>query len=454
MKHTRKWLGILSLSLLASSVLAAVSPDEAAKLGSSLTPLGGEKAGNADGSIPAWNGGLASGAAKVDAGGFLSDPYASDKPLFTITAQNLEQYRGKLSAGQQALFKRYPDYSMRIYPSHRSAAVPPAIAAAAKTSALKTSLLDSGNGMQNFGESRYYAFPIPKNGLEVIWNHLTRYRGGSIKRASIQATPQVDGSYTLVRMEDEVAFPERLADLDAQRAENTLLFYKSKITEPARLAGTVTLVHDTIDQVKEPREAWIYNAGQRRVRRAPQVAYDGPRTSADGLQTSDNFDMFSGAPDRYDWKLVGKQEMYIPYNNFHIASPQVKYADILRAGHINPELPRYELHRVWVVDATLKPGQRNIYAKRRFYLDEDSWQIAASDLYDGRGQLWRAGEAYLLQNYQAQVPFYAFEALYDLIAGRYIVVGMANEEKNWMQYGVPVKASDYGTAALRNDGVR
>ncbi|HBZ93715.1 MAG TPA: DUF1329 domain-containing protein, partial [Pseudomonas sp.] len=170
--------------------------------------------------------------------------------------------------------------------------------------------------------------------------------------------------------------------------------------------------------------------------------------------TTDNFDMFSGAPDRYDWKLVGKREAFIPYNNYRLASPQVKYSDILKAGHINQDLARYELHRVWEIEATLKSGERNIYAKRRFYVDEDSWQIALSEHYDGRGQMWRVGEALLFQQYDKKVPVYALEALYDVIAGRYIAIGMANEEKTAVQYGTKASAKDFTPAALRNAGVR
>ncbi|WP_282343718.1 DUF1329 domain-containing protein [Pseudomonas sp. PS02288] len=455
MHTTRKILGALALSLLAGSVMAAVAPDQVAKLGTSLTPLGGEKAGNADGSIPEWTGGLPTNAAPISNNGFVGDPYAGEKALFTITAQNAEQYKDKLSAGQLAMFKRYPEtYKMMVYTTHRSAAVPDAIYAAAKLSAQKTGLVEGGNGLTNFTESRYYAFPIPQNGLEAIWNHITRYRGGNLQRTIVQATPQTNGSFTLVQFEDEVAMPDNMPDLDPAKAANALLFFKQRVTAPARLAGNVLLVHDSLDQVKEPRMAWIYNAGQRRVRRAPQVSYDGPGTAADGLRTSDNFDMFNGAPNRYDWKLIGKQEMYIPYNNYRLASPELKYADILKAGHINQDLARYELHRVWVVEATLKSGERNIYAKRRFYLDEDSWQIAASELYDGRGQLWRVGEAQMYQQYDKQVPVYAFESLYDIIAGRYLSIGMNNEEKSAIRYGTKASANDFTPAALRNAGVR
>ena len=452
---TTKLITALALSLLAGSVLAAVAPEEAAKLGNSLTPLGAEKAGNADGSIPEWTGGLTKGAASVLSGGFLGDPFASEQPLFTITAQNLEQYRDKLSEGQVAMFKRYPEtYRMAVYPSHRSAALPADIYAAAAKSAVNTSLIEGGNGLKGFADSRYYAFPIPQNGLEVVWNHITRYRGGNLRRSTVQAAPQANGDFTLVHFEDEVAFPGMTKGLDAKKAENALLFFKQRVTAPARLAGNVLLVHDSLDQIAEPRMAWLYNAGQRRVRRAPQVAYDGPGTASDGLRTSDNFDMFNGAPDRYDWKLVGKRELFIPYNNYRLALPSVKYADILKAGHINQDLTRYELHRVWEVEATLKSGERNIYAKRRFYVDEDSWQIALSEHYDGRGQLWRVGEAMLLQHYAQKIPVYALEALYDVIAGRYVAVGMANEEKMSIQYGTQASAKDFTPAALRNAGVR
>ncbi|QKE65022.1 DUF1329 domain-containing protein [Aquipseudomonas campi] len=455
MKTTMQLISTLTLSLLASGVFAAVSPEEAAKLGSSLTPLGAEQAGNADGSIPAWTGGLSKDAAAVDANGFLGDPFAGEQPLFTITAQNLQQYQDKLNEGQLAMFKRYPQsYKMPVYPSHRTATVPPEVAAAAKRSALNTTLVEGGNGLQNFADSRYYAFPIPQNGLEVVWNHITRYRGGNLQRNIVQATPQTNGDYTLVHFDDVVAFPSMMPDLPAKKAENALLFFKQRVTAPSRLAGNVLLVHDSLDQIKEPRMAWIYNAGQRRVRRAPQVAYDGPGTAADGLRTSDNFDMYNGAPDRYDWKLIGKRELYIPYNNFKLASPEVKYADIIQAGHTNQDLARYELHRVWEVEATLRAGERNIYAKRRFFIDEDSWQIVASEHYDGRGQLWRIGQAMAVQNFHVQTPGYAFEALYDIVVGRYVAIGMANEEKHSVEYGAHASAKDFTPAALRNAGVR
>jgi len=444
--------GVLGLSLLATSVMAAVPAAEADKLGKSLTPMGAEMAGNADGSIPAWKP-LAKNAGTVDSKGFLSNPYASEKPLFTITAQNVDQYKDKLAPGQYAMFKRYPEtYKMPVYPSHRGSTVPDEVFAAIKKNATNTKLVSGGNGLENFETA--IPFPIPKSGVEVIWNHITRYRGGSVTRLVAQATPQPNGSFSLVYFQDQFVFRDKMKDYDPANPGNILFYYKQKVLAPARLAGGVLLVHETLDQVKEPRSAWVYNAGQRRVRRAPQVSYDGPGTAADGLRTSDNLDMFNGAPDRYDWKLEGKKEMYIASDSYKLDDPKLKYSDIIKAGHINQDLARYELRRVWHVVATLKEGQRHIYAKRDIYIDEDTWQAAVVDHYDGRGQLWRVAEAHAEDYYDKQVPWYALEALYDLQSGRYLALGMKNEEKSSYDFGFTATTSDFTPAALRQDGIR
>ncbi|CAI8927450.1 DUF1329 domain-containing protein [Pseudomonas koreensis] len=444
--------GVLGLSLLATSVMAAVPAAEADKLGKSLTPMGAEMAGNADGSIPAWKP-LAKNAGTVDSKGFLSDPFGSEKPLFTITAQNVEQYKDKLAPGQYAMFKRYPDtFKIPVYPSHRGSTVPDDVFAAIKKNATTTNLVAGGNGLENFDTA--VPFPIPKSGLEVIWNHITRYRGGSVTRLVTQATPQTNGSFSLVYFQDQFVFRDKMKDYDPANPGNILFYFKQKVTAPARLAGTVLLVHETLDQVKEPRKAWVYATGQRRVRQAPQVSYDGPGTAADGLRTSDNLDMYNGAPDRYDWKLEGKKEMYIASNSYKIDSPTLKYADIIKAGHINQDLTRYELRRVWHVVATLKPGQRHIYAKRDFYIDEDTWQAAVIDHYDGRGQLWRVAEAHAEDYYDKQVPWYALEALYDLQSGRYLALGMKNEEKSAYDFGFSATKSEFQPGNLGQDGIR
>ena len=439
--------------LFAGVAQASVTEQQAAELGKSLTPIGAEMAGNAAGTIPAWTGGLAKDAAPLVKDSFMGNPYADDQPLFVITAANHEQYLDQLAPGQVAMFKRYPDsFRMPVYQSRRSVALPQEIYDAAAHNARNSRLVEGGNGVT--GYQLAHAFPIPSSGVEVVWNHVTRYRGGSIQRVVVQATPQTNGSFTLVRFIEEYVLPEYLTDFSSSTNENILYYFKQQVTDPGRLAGNVLLVHETVDQVKTPRMAWIYNAGQRRVRRAPQVSYDGPGTAADGMRTSDNLDMFNGAPDRYDWKLVGKRELLIPYNSYQLASPELKYNDIVQAGHINPEHTRYELHRVWEVEATVKDGQRHIYAKRHVFIDEDSWQAAHIDHYDARDTLWRVAEAHALHRYNNQVASYAAETLYDLIAGRYLVMGLNNEERADYNYAYRTSANDFTPAALRQAGVR
>jgi hypothetical protein len=225
------------------------------------------------------------------------------------------------------------------------------------------------------------------------------------------------------------------------------------VVAPARLAGSILLVHETLNQVAEPREAWTYNPGQRRVRRAPNVAYDNPGTASDGMRTSDQFDMFNGAPDRYDWKLVGKKEIYVPYNSYKLHSGDVKYDQILSPLHINQDLARYELHRVWVVEATLKPGTSHIYKRRTLYFDEDSWQILLVDQYDNRDQLWRVSEGHSINYYDVPCFWTTLEVHYDLQAGRYLAIGLDNESRMY-DFTIKRTAGDYTPDALRREGMR
>lgn len=442
----------IALAFAASSASAAVSQAEADKLGKELTPIGAEKAGNG-GAIPAWDGGITKAPAGHKFGDKPTNPFPDDKVQFTITAKNYKEYADKLTDGQKAMFERYPDtYFMPVYQTRRTAAYPEDIYQVSKANAVNTTLVEGGNGLGNFREG--VAFPIPQNGLEAIWNHIVRYRGGSVKRTTVQVTPQTNGDFAPVRLQDEFTFATKLKDFDPEKHSNILFYFKQDVISPARMAGNVLLVHETINQVKEPREAWLYNAGTRRVRKAPQVSYDGPGTAADGLRTSDNLDMYNGAPDRYDWKLIGKQEIYIPYNSYKLKDTSLKYKDIVRAGHINQEYTRYELHRVWKVEATVKKGQRHIYSKRVFYLDEDTWQATEIDHYDGRGELWRVAESHNLMYYDHQVPWYAIETLYDLNSGRYLALGLDNEEASSYDFGFERSSSDYTTNALRRSGVR
>ena len=445
----------IALTLASSGALAAVSAQEAAKLGDSLTPFGAEKAGNAAGTIPAWTGGLTQAPAGYKGSGqHHLDPFAADKPLFTITKANLDQYKANLTAGQIALFNAYPQsFQMPVYESRRSGSAPQWVYDNTVKNATSAKLLDGGNGFSDaYGG---IPFPIPQNGVEALWNHIARYRGTYIVRRASEVAVQRNGSYSLVTSQQEALF--RYYNQNGSYADlNNLLFYYLSFTKtPARLAGGAVLVHEMLDQVKEPRQAWGYNSGQRRVRRAPNLAYDTPIAAADGLRTADDTDMYNGSPDRYDWKLVGKKEVYIPYNNYRVTSPSVKYDDLLQVGHLNPQHTRYELHRVWEVEGTLKKGARHIYSKRTLFLDEDSWGAAVVDQYDGRGELWRVSMAYLKNFYELPTTWSALDVFHDLQARRYHVQNLDNEESSTIDFSQAVPEDSYfKPSALRRRGTR
>jgi hypothetical protein len=443
----------LAASISIPQAVAKTTAEQAASLGGDvLTPMGAERAGNADGSIPAWTGGLKELPAGYKPGERLVDPFAADKPLYTINASNYEQYAEQLSPGQIALIKRYPDtFYMSVYPTRRSVALPDSEYVLIKEGATETDMVEGGNGLLNFKAN--VPFPIPSVGLEVIWNHITRYRTPlSFQRRYTQIPVQVNGNFSPVLFEEEGLFANRVPD---NPYPNRLFVFLQRILAPARLEGDVLLVHENIDQITEPRSAWLYNAGQRRVRRAPNIAYDGPGTASDGLRTADDLDLFNGAPDRYDWKLIGKRELYIPYNSYKLLDGDLKYKDIINPGHMNPEYTRYEKHRVWVVDSTLKPGARHIYARRTFYVDEDSWQIGIIDHYDGRGELWKVKEGHPISHYQVKVPWLATTSLHDLISSRYVVIGLDNEEKGYTyDFEFKTRFENFTPQALRRAGRR
>jgi hypothetical protein len=453
----KKALGFAVAALMAAAPSwSAVTAQEAERLGADLTPMGGEKAGNADGTIPEWTGGIKSpadaGAANFHPGDFHPDPYAADKPLFTITPANMAQYAASLTEGQKKLLQAYPDYKMIVYPTHRSAAYPQRIYDATKRIATTANLAPGGNGVIGAGEG--VPFPIPKQGVEVFWNHILRYRAETIQHSYSQAPMTAGGGYTLVHLKEDSLIQYALPGMTDAKLNNIIVYFLQETTQPARLAGEILLVQETLDQSKDSRKAWVYNPGQRRVRRAPNVAFDNPGTNSDNLRTSDQLDMYNGSPERYDWKLVGKKEMFVAYNAYKLHSNSLKYTDILKKNHINQDLARYELHRVWVVDSTLKPGTSHVYSRRTLYVDEDSWQILAVDCYDGRGQLYRVQEGHALNYYDVPNLWTTLELVMDLSNGRYLAMGLQNEESKSNDFTAKRVPADYQPSSLQMRGVR
>ena len=444
----------LTFALYGGVASAKVSVADAAKLDNELTPVGAVRAGNPDGSIPAWTGGITALPAGYNKGDHHADPFGNDQVLYTITGANYKEYVANLSPGQVKLFETYPDtYKMPVYPTRRSASYPDSVYAATKSNALNAELLQGGNGIQN--ATMGIPFPIPQNGLEAIWNHTLRFRGDAVTRFGGQAAVTEGGAYTIIGFEEQLMIKYSEAGLTpAQLMDENILFkFKQSVTKPSRLAGTALLVHETVDQVKNPRQAWTYNTGQRRVRRAPNVAYDTPGSATDGLRTTDDYDMYNGSPNRYNWELKGKQELYVAYNSYKLHSDQLTYDDILKSHHINPDLTRFEKHRVWVVEANLKDEFRHVYVKRVFYIDEDSWQVLVADSYDDRGGLYRVALAYGLNYYEVPSPWSTLEVYHDLNSRRYLATGLDNEEEMY-DFSVELSDREFTPQALRREGKR
>ncbi|CRM48967.1 DUF1329 domain-containing protein [Pseudomonas sp. 58 R 3] len=452
-----KVASLLSMAMMLGTVAvtaqAAVPAQEAQQLRTVLTPLGGEKAGNADGSIPAWTGAGVTPPTPYKSGDHYVDPFPQDKPLFTITSANLAQYKDKLTPGQIAMFKTYPDsYQMPVYQTRRTASAPQWVYDNTLKNATTAQLQEGGNGFTDaFGG---IPFPIPKSGVEAVWNHLARYRGTHLVQPLNEASVEANGNFTMYKFQQEILFNYYDQTSNYADLKNVMFHYFSTAISPPRSAGEVDLVYETMDQVMEPRLAWAYEPGTRRVRRAPTLAYDTPGDN-DGIMTLDSKDMFNGSPDRFDWKLIGKKEIYVPYNNYRMIAAGVTYKDLFKPGHLNPAYTRNELHRVWVVEGTLKKTARHLYSKRTLYFDEDSWQIVLADQYDGRGELWRVSIAYLINFYNLPTIWSAVDVFHDLQSRRYVAQKMGSEEPRSIDFDQPNPSSDYfNPAELRRRGTR
>ncbi|MBC9251479.1 outer membrane lipoprotein-sorting protein [Pseudomonas alcaligenes] len=443
----------LSLSLAAAGqAQAAVSASEAAKLGSSLTAIGAEKAASADGSIPAYDGGLTQAPAGFKAGDSVRpDPYAAEKPLLVIDGKNVEQYKSQLSATTVELAKRFPSFRVELYPTHRSVALPQAVLDNSVKNATTAKALEGGLAIDNVLPG--VPFPIPQSGAEAMWNFLLRYQGVTINSkydswnvdaagvASLATTGQAYINYPIY---EDMNKPIGAADT----------YYQMQLhyTGPARRAGEAIMLRDAANPLEQPRRAWQYLPGVRRVKLAPNLAYDTPNPGTAGAGTYDDVFVFNGALDRFDWKLVGKQEMIVPYNTYRLTYASDAKA-ITTPNHLAPDLVRWEKHRVWVVEGTLKEGARHIYAKRRFYLDEDSWVALASDQYDARGQLYRGSFAFLSQSYDKSVPDSTPFMIYDLVGGTYNINGVVGPYGG-IRYVDALSKAQWAPESLAGAGIR
>ena len=454
MKHKKvvSLLTALSASLLfAHGALAAVSAEEAGKLRTTLTPLGGERAGNADGSIPAWTGGYTQADPAYKDGGKRGDPFANEKPLFTITAQNMAQYAAQLTPGVQAMLKKYPDsYRLEVYPTHRSAAAPQSVYDATFANATSGKLVDGPAGLMPEGAAGGIPFPIPGSGAEAIWNHLLRWRGASWHASFTQYLTTADGKHVLTN--DSRADLQMPWYLPGGAGERGVFWSIRMINDgPPLRAGEAITGLENLNADKTT--VWTYLPGQRRVRRLPNACCDTPTPATAGVLSFDELYVFDGRVDRFDWKLVGKKELYIPYNAnkvFTAAGPEA----LLDAHHLKSDAIRWEKHRVWVVEATLKNGQRHVMPRSTYYLDEDTWTAVLGERYDARGQLAKVlwTSPVVLPDLPGVVTL--TNGFYDLLSGAWFAGDLFAGKNEQYRIVPPYKDSVFTADAMAGEGVR
>lgn len=429
--HTLRFtLGAMALACLALPAAAAVSAAEAAKLGKELTPAGAERAGNKDGSIPEWKGGTPRGKRKLSDA--RVDPFAAEKPLFSIDASNVDKYKAQLSAGQIELLKTRKGYRMDVYPSHRSCGYPDEVNQRTAQNATLAKLSTDGKDNLVTAVGGGFGFPIPQNGAEAVWNHRLRWQGeGRIEHYQTNFI-NPDGSFYGLAQDQMTWMP--FSSTKAKSPEDVggvQMKILNVAAAPASRVGEVILAHYFLGN--RTSDAWMYFPGQRRVRRLPAFDYDNPIPGYENLETADQYPMFAGSLDRYDWKLVGKQELYIPYNSFKFVAKR-KLTEVYQGLYPNRDLMRYELHRVWKVEAKVKQGMRHMFATRTFYLDEDTWMLMAADQYDAQGKLWRVMEASIYPAVELGACVSQEFMSWDLTVNRYLAENATQESKptDWL----------------------
>jgi hypothetical protein len=444
-------LGVLTLLGLAGAAQAGVSADEAAKLKTELTPLGGERAGNRDGSIPAWTGGLAR---PGELNGRRPDPFADEKPLYSVTAKNMAQYADKLSEGTKALLKKYPEtYRLDVYKTHRTAAAPQWVYDNTLRNATQATLAEGGGGPAPHGAAGGIPFPIPKSGSEAIWNHVLRWRGESVRYEFKGYQLTTDGRWiTVLESANDQAMPYYFKEAGPAAAGGEYWIVRSINSGPPIRAGEGIVGRLNLDESKS--QAWVYLTGQRRIRKLPNACCDTPTPFSAGLVSFDEVDVFTGRQDRFDWKIVGKQELLIPYNSNRTAAAKSDAAVLGTQRHLNPDEVRWELHRVWVVEATLKPGQRHTSPRSRYYLDEDTWIAALSDRWDGNGQLARVGFTLPMAMPDIPATTNLTWGSYDLVAGSAFVNVMQADQKQSYRAVPRQKDAVYSPESMAAEGVR
>jgi hypothetical protein len=414
-----RWLAWIVFATAAAAAQGAVSDREAQALKANLTPLGAERAGNAAGTIPAWTGGTTSSSPGYRQGAPRVDPFAADKPVLQITSRNFRDYADRLPEGAKALFAEYPAYRMDVYPTHRSAAAPASVYDNTFRNATRARAASEGIVYGVEGAAGGIPFPIPKNGFEAMWNHLLAFWGPARELHVSTYAVSADGTVEKTASYRETAdFPYYYRDATPDSFDG--YYFKTLHIQdaPPDRIGSGYLNWQPINIKRTKFAAWRLLPGEHRVRKAPAISYDVPDPEAAGFESLDEYYIFFGGLDHYDFKLLGKKEMYVPYNNNRLYTRPVR--EVLGAQYANPDDLRYELHRVWVVEGTLAKGQHDIVARRRLYLDEDTWMAVYSDSWDEHGKLWKFAQATMVLMPDVPAVVIGSQFVYDLELRGYV----------------------------------
>jgi hypothetical protein len=444
--------GFLACALSASCTPArgAAPADEAARLKADLTPFGAEKAGNEEGTIPAWDGGYATVWPGYRSGQPRPDPFGDDRPIFQVTAANMARYADKLSDGVKALLRRFPTYRLDVYPTRRTAAAPQWVYDNTFQNAIRGRTRSDGLAVE--GVLGGIPFPIPKTGREAMWNHLLAWKGEAVSEdGGIYLASGGTPLLTAMR-KAEFQYPYYYRGGSVERFKGIYAIARYEGIRPPKVAGERYVAFEPLDQAHQSTQVWAYLVGQRRVRPAPTVAYDTPDVTTSGVSLVDEIWLFKGGLDRYDWQLLGKQELVVPYNNNGFFRRRI--GEVLGPSHASPDHVRWELHRVWVVEARLASGKRHAVSRRRLYLDEDSWLALLYDGWDGKGRLWHVAHALPLVVPELPAVVTFPDVIYDLTTGRYAARYLLNESRRHYEI-VPRRPEDhFSPAALVSEGAR
>jgi hypothetical protein len=453
-----KRFGLFGMLLAASlsvcaAVKAGVSEQEAAALKSELTPLGATRTGNAAGTIPAWTGGYTIAAPGYVQGAPRPDPFSNEKPQFAITARNVRDYADRLPEGARKLFEKYPDYRMDIYPTHRSAAAPDWVYANVLRNATNARAAPEGIVYGVEGAAGGIPFPIPKNGFEAMWNHLLAFWGPARELNASTYVVASDGTVDKTVTYREIAdFPYYYRSATPQSFGGYYFRTLHLATSPGAKIGQGYLNQQPINTRQFSFAAWRLLPGEHRARKAPSISYDVPDPDANGFVSMDEYYNFFGGLDHYDFKLLGKKEVYIPYNNNRLYLQPASH--VLGPAHANPDDLRYELHRVWVVEGTLAKGQHDIVARRRLYLDEDTWLAVYSDSWDEQGRLWKFGQGTMYLMPEIPAVILGSQFAYDFELGGYVYSFAFNGEASGYKVTAPHDATLFTPESMAARSVR